>query len=92
MISDTRGLCYPFAVETAAMSLPDMRRTALAASNGERWLLYERDRALDSAEQAQLAWAGIDRFSQTRIPVDPRHNSKVDHRALKQLLHTLATK
>ena len=88
-VSDSHGTCYPFAVETAAMSLSGIRRAAFAAADGARWLLYERDTPLSATERATLAWAGIDCFAQAAIPMDARHNSKVDHKALTALLRRL---
>jgi olefin beta-lactone synthetase len=90
-VDDEQGALYPFAVECAASALPDVRRVALLELDGRRALAVEpRDhsRPLDLARlRAAVAWAGVERIVPIRrIPVDRRHNAKVDYPALKRLL------
>ena len=82
---------YPFAVETAAHVLPEVKQAALVARGGKRLLALE----LFSAQPAawldtlhhQLAWAKIDEIRVLpQLPVDKRHNAKIDYPALRKLL------
>ena len=90
-IEDHRGILYPFAVESAVSEYPNLRRSACVAHKNHRTLAVElkhpegsKDRA---ALKAKLSWAAIDRIEVLkRIPVDPRHNAKIDYPALNALL------
>jgi len=82
---------YPFAVEAAAHHQPGVRRTALVWHQGRRVLLVEwepQSAAKDLASlKRSLHWATIDEFRSCRqIPLDRRHNAKVDYPALYRLL------
>lgn len=89
-IEDARGVLYPFAVECAAQEIAGVRRTALLAVEGERWLAIEAVAGVepDRAGLSAIARsAGIDRTEMVdAIPVDARHNAKVDYPALGRLL------
>ena len=85
-IEDDRGTLHPFTVECAARMLLGGRRVAVAAHEGRRVLVTEGDVDAD-ALRASLAWAKLDEVrSVARIPMDRRHNSKVDYGALASLL------
>lgn len=91
-VHDARGELHPFAVECAARLVIPGRRTVLAGHRGQRILLVDdrletRERqALDEA----LRWALLDRIiDDAKIPLDRRHNSKVDYAALPALLDSL---
>ncbi|MBI2809045.1 MAG: AMP-binding protein [Planctomycetes bacterium] len=90
-IRDARGDLYPFAAETAVYQNPNVRRAALVAQNGRRILaieFYEGRRPHDlDALRAALAWAQLDEIRPCpHIPVDKRHNAKIDYPALNRLL------
>ncbi|HEY7982998.1 MAG TPA: AMP-binding protein [Ktedonobacterales bacterium] len=90
-IADARGVLYPLSVECAVSSVPEVRRVALVGAGGRRTLVYERRQPGDPATPAGLlrhtAWAAIDDYREVpRIPVDRRHNAKVDYPALGRLL------
>ncbi len=90
-IADDRGTLYPFTVECAVSAVPEVRRAALVASEGRRTLAFERRAHVSPAALAALrrsvAWADIDEFRELRhIPVDRRHNAKVDYPALRRML------
>ncbi|MBI5203180.1 MAG: AMP-binding protein [Elusimicrobia bacterium] len=92
-VRDARGTLYPLPVESACMSLPFVRRAALETLDGRRVLAVElrglrRLNAEDAAAlERRLAFAHIDSIRPLRsIPLDPRHNAKVDHRALRRRL------
>ncbi|HEX2781698.1 MAG TPA: AMP-binding protein, partial [Gemmatimonadaceae bacterium] len=89
-IDDERGTLYPFAVECAARLVVPGRTIAVASTSGKR-LLLARQR-LGAGERAELdvalRWASIDLVvDECPIPLDRRHNSKVDYPALQRLLH-----
>lgn len=86
-------LLYPFAAETAAVHHQNVRRAAMVNHHGRIMLLLEReDPALELNVETlsqSLQWSGIDDYRVlTEIPVDRRHNAKVDYVALTQLLDT----
>ncbi len=93
-IEDTHGTLYPFAVEAAVSAHPAIRRSAMVAWRGQRLLLIEpayplHDGELDFPLQS-LDWAHLDAIRVVpRIPVDRRHNAKVDYPALMKLLERL---
>ncbi len=90
-IEDHRGSLYPFAVESAVSQNPNLRRSACIAYKNHRTLAVELehpDCSRDMVElKAKLSWAAIDHIEVLkRIPVDPRHNTKIDYPALNALL------
>jgi acyl-CoA synthetase (AMP-forming)/AMP-acid ligase II len=88
-IDDDRGRLYPFGVECVAMTFPEVRRAAAMAHQGRRLLAIEAegDQMLEQRLQAATAWAQIDKivFIES-IPVDKRHNAKIDYPALRERL------
>lgn len=83
-IRDDRGVLYPFAVEGAATDTAGVRRAALAAVGGRRVLALEpaaESAPLDvDALRSALAWAHLDEIRVVRsLPMDRRHNSKIDY-------------
>lgn len=93
-VEDMRGTVYPFAVEAAVSAHPAIRRSAMVAWRGQRLLLIEPayplfDGELDTLRQS-LAWAHLDTVRVVpRIPVDRRHNAKVDYPTLMKLLERM---
>lgn len=90
-IHDARGTAHPFAVECAARSRMRLRDVALVQWQGERVLVVSaprHDHTPTVAEaQTAIPWAAIDRvITVACIPVDARHNSKVNYPALLRLL------
>ena len=87
-ISDEAGALYPFSVECALSFVPEIRRTAIAAAGGRRLLFLEwSGEPGDTKSIRQLIpWAYIDAIQPCRkIPVDRRHNAKVDYVALSRM-------
>jgi acyl-coenzyme A synthetase/AMP-(fatty) acid ligase len=78
---------YPFAVETAALSWPKVRQAALLAEDGEALLALAGD-GLDPADLARRAatLGPIRVIVVAEVPLDRRHNSKVDYARLRALL------
>lgn len=90
-VADERGVLYPFAVECAARQQPGIRRAALAFHQGKRILLLEPERNAPSPDtdalRSTLAWADLDEIRLwEQIPMDKRHNAKVDYTALQKRL------
>ena len=83
-VQDRRGTLYPFAVECAAMQNPSILRAALAQLDGRRILAVEAAEPVSSKTvQNALSWAQLDQVvALETIPVDRRHNAKVDYAAL----------
>lgn len=89
-IADARGELYPFVVECVAMTFPQITRAAALAHNGRRLLVVEADQPapeLEAALRDEVRWAHVDevRFL-TTLPVDKRHNAKIDYPALRKIL------
>lgn len=90
-VQDKHGLIYPFAVETAALAVPGIHRCALVHHNGKRVVVVELDgvREDDARRElaATLAWAHLDDvFVVDALPLDKRHNAKIDYPALQKML------
>jgi olefin beta-lactone synthetase len=83
-IHDRRGVLYPFAAECAAMQVQRVRRAAILQVDGRRVLAVEADGASVSDELARaMAWAQLDEVRIiASIPMDKRHNAKIDYGAL----------
>lgn len=87
-IQDARGTVYPFSVESAAVEITGVRRAATVSRGGRRLLALETVGTADLHElQRALDWAQLDEVRVvSQIPVDARHNAKVDYRALNKML------
>jgi acyl-CoA synthetase (AMP-forming)/AMP-acid ligase II len=91
VIEDSRGTLHPFAVECAARETLGVRRVAVMAHDGKRLLILESRAELSAEAQRAaldaLAWARLDEVVTWRkLPMDRRHNSKVDYPAMRRLL------
>ena len=85
-IQGPAGDLWPFAVECAALQVPGVKRAALAQKDGRRLLAVEGDPDFDALAKT-LAWAALDAQIPVRqVPLDRRHNAKVDYPALEALL------
>ncbi|MFP4145082.1 MAG: AMP-binding protein [Phycisphaeraceae bacterium] len=93
IIRDERGELHPLSVECAARELPGVRLAALLAHQGQRVLVVEPAEASGTrcdpeAIRDGLAWAQLDRVLEVkRIPLDRRHNAKVDYPRLRALVN-----
>ena len=90
-VSDSRGVVYPFAVEAAASGTPGLARAAFVMHRDRRVLVAEIASEADGATRQRLldrlAWAHVSEIVIVdRIPLDARHNAKVDYPALRRLL------
>ncbi len=90
-IEDRWGTVYPFQVEYSVNAVAGIRRAALVQLGGERVLVLEtvgRDfRSACVAAASCIANHHIDRIvTVRRIPLDKRHDAKIDYPALLQML------
>jgi olefin beta-lactone synthetase len=88
-IQDRYGALYPFAVECAVSFQPGIRRSAVILHKGQRLLIVElSDKNLSLTHIRQtLSWAHIDEIRVVpHLPVDKRHNAKIDYPALHRLV------
>lgn len=81
------GALFPFAVETAALSWPGVRQAALLPGEPASRLVVagERMDAIDLARRAR-ALGPVEVLQVRSIPMDRRHNSKVDYVRLRALV------
>jgi len=84
-ICDSRGTLYPFAVECGAMEKTTVRRAAVASVFGRRVLAVEcEDPDCLPELKRSLDWAKLDHvIGVNHLPVDKRHNAKIDYVRLK---------
>ena len=88
-VQDAKGTLYPFAVECVAMSFPFVRRSAFLCVGGKRTLAVEGGLTKEHLKSLQtaLSWVEVDDIRVLRrIPVDARHNAKVNYPGLIRLL------
>ena len=90
-VQDKRGTLYPFAVECAAMQNTAIHRAALAVVDGRRVLAIEtKERLTADAVLRSLSWMNLDQVVfLDRVPVDKRHNAKIDYVALNRKLQSM---
>lgn len=83
-IQDPQGTLYPFSVEVAAQNHPAVQRAALTAAQDKRVLYVQWKGKEDlSGLRQMLSWAGLSEIrSIPEIPLDRRHNAKVDYNKL----------
>jgi acyl-CoA synthetase (AMP-forming)/AMP-acid ligase II len=90
-LDDGQGRLYPFAVEGVALQQPGVRRAALIHHQQQRLLIVEPEPDLVPdliALKKSLAWARLADIRLCRqLPVDRRHNAKIDYPALQQRLN-----
>jgi acyl-CoA synthetase (AMP-forming)/AMP-acid ligase II len=91
VIHDKHGTVYPFQVEYAVSAVNGVGRAALIARNNERVLVLETSGKEFRTELVRTARCiadhAIDRIITVyRIPVDRRHDAKIDYPALDRVL------
>lgn len=88
-IEDPRGTVYPLAVECAAQHDPRIARAALVEVGWKRILVVQTKNGheFDPSYKDKLAWAQLDRVVKLpEIPVDKRHNAKINYPQLRLML------
>jgi acyl-CoA synthetase (AMP-forming)/AMP-acid ligase II len=93
VITDKHGNLYPFAVECCALQYEWITSAACLAWEGERTLLVTTGRSASVEEKRELleaiSWAKLMHVMEvTRIPLDRRHNAKVEYPKLRELLRS----
>lgn len=96
-VCDERGTVYPFAVECLAMSFSFVRRAAFVGLRGRRMLVVEGNGRLSVENrhdlQVRAVGLGVDDVQiLPRIPVDARHNAKVNYPRLLAMLGKVGNK
>ena len=89
------GRLYPFSVEAVAEEHPGVERAGLFADRGRRVLVVQLSASgterTASELREDLAWAALDEIRIVeQIPVDARHNTKIDYARLKGVATTAA--
>ena len=88
VIQTVDGPIYPLAVECALSFHPEVRRSALIEHNSQCILFVETDKLV--REMAEFA--GVDTALQVNsLPVDKRHNAKIDYPALREMAQQILT-
>jgi olefin beta-lactone synthetase len=91
-ITSDGGVLWPFAVECAAMNVVGVQRAALAEVRGRRLLVLQTSgdaATVCTNAREQLSWAKFDEVRPvSRIPLDKRHNAKIDYPALRRMLES----
>jgi len=88
-VDDPRGTLYPFAVECVAMSFPFVRRAAFVLLETKRILVIESNGSKQDHSELfdAVTWAGVEEIRKLKsLPVDARHNAKINYPRLMQLL------
>lgn len=77
---------YPFCIETAARSYLGVKEAAFIGNKGENYIILETTKLYDKGSDSLLMkqFPGI-KLIKARIPLDKRHNSKVDYKRLREL-------
>lgn len=90
VIVDGRRTLYPLTLEVSLSFLPSLRRSAVIGADGKRFLFVEWKRPPAKEERevlqrrAEEAW--VTQVIEEAIPVDARHNAKVNYPALRERL------
>jgi len=87
-IRDGHGVLYPFVAESAAMQVDGVDRAAVLQVVNRRILAIETKRTeIRETVARAMAWAKLDEVRVlSSIPMDKRHNAKVDYVALAAAL------
>jgi len=91
VIQDSKGALYPFALETAMTLRPGIARAAVLAHKGKRVLVVEAESGegaglRDSLKDILRSYYIDVLYSDLKIPLDVRHNAKVDYPKLTHLV------
>ena len=95
-IEDEKGILYPLSVEAIAHQFPRIKRAALISHHHQRWLILELNPLHPPDEnpflqlKSALEFAQIDEIKIVpKIPVDARHNAKINYPELAKMLDQL---
>lgn len=86
-VSQMVGARHPFLIEAPVEAEPWVRRAALVDVDGSAVLACTVDGPPPGWQETLAARHGVDRVQAVAsIPLDPRHNAKIDRAALRRLL------
>ncbi len=83
---------YPFSIETAFSFCKGIKKSALAVKDDRLYLIVEKKKGFTGKLEEDMEVAklkekfGIFKIIEEKIPVDKRHNSKVDYRKLEKIM------
>jgi len=87
-IEDRRGVLHPFPLEAAVMTDGRVRHTALVAVHGRRLLVVQPSDPSHPPQVPEWVRSQVDEVRIMRhIPLDRRHNAKVDYVELRRSSH-----
>lgn len=88
-IKDDRGTLYPFSIESAVVEIFGINIPAVVSINNKRVLVIEERYAVDVEDiKRELPWAEIDYlFKIKKMPVDKRHNAKIEYQKLNAIVN-----
>jgi acyl-CoA synthetase (AMP-forming)/AMP-acid ligase II len=93
-VTDTRGIIYPFAVECVAQQYETIHRCAFIGHQNHRILAVQLSPGITSLPTSlaeTLQWANLDEIQiLPEIPVDKRHNAKIDYPRLREMIEKRA--
>lgn len=81
-----QGNIYPFCIETAARTMTDIRHAAFLNHKGRNVLAVEMDGATEALSPLKDKFGDFDIIKIRSMPLDRRHNSKIDYPRLRKLL------
>ncbi len=90
-VLDAEGAMYPFAVECALRECFGLTEVVALAADGRRTLVLggNFEGVTDSDIRESVPWARIAHIKRIdTIPMDTRHNSKVDYAELRRRIHS----
>jgi hypothetical protein len=91
ILRDDRGTIEPLRVECSASFEPEVKRCALIGVGNHRVLAVEprAGMKIDRVRlERRLGWAHIDEVRVVpSLPVERRHNAKIDYPALRRRIH-----
>ena len=93
-VQDAHGSIYPYAVECVAAEHESVHRAAFVSHAGKRLLVVEPISPFTEAARREvedsLAWAALSELRVfPHLPVDKRHNAKIDYPTLIRMLEKL---
>lgn len=88
VVNDDKGVLFPFAVEVAIKESFAVKNVALCAFEGKRLLIVENSNEIEKniAFQKMKDSFSINQIIHMEIPLDKRHNAKIDYGELNKLI------
>ena len=89
------SIYYPLSIETAFSFCKEVKKCALISKNEELYMIIEKEddytrTILENKEIKKLCEKfNISQVIEKKIPLDKRHNSKIDYNKLEKLIEKL---